>query len=46
MKFLVDAQLPERLTAALQRHGHDALHVAGFEEHRCVELSRTHVTLR
>ncbi|HEY9435416.1 MAG TPA: DUF5615 family PIN-like protein [Blastocatellia bacterium] len=26
MKFLVDAQLPRRLTALLQRGGHDAIH--------------------
>ena len=117
MKFLVDAQLPVRLAAALGRHGHNAVHVMslpgadrtsdeevcrfademgrvvvtkdsdlrdgqtllgsprrllrimtgnignpellalvdahlativviGFVEHRCVELSRTHVTWR
>ena len=32
MKFLVDAQLPVRLAAALERHGHDAVHVTSLPD--------------
>lgn len=32
MKFLVDAQLPERLATKLRDHGHDAIHTLDLPE--------------
>lgn len=32
MRFVVDAQLPVRLAAVLERHGHDAVHVTSVPD--------------
>lgn len=47
MKFLVDAQLPHRLSRWLQAEGHDAVHTRDLpEKNRTLDTAINHLSMR